>query len=600
MLDDGVAEQVERSYIERARRLLGAVDVAAVTAELQPAAEPVLAGWWTNPDQPPGPVRLPNPWDDFQALAAMDEETDRICVRLLDALAEALGEAHGVDHDARYWECILGPFLSASTTAVADRRLFVRAARELAPDAPFLTGGASLRPPGSVSDGIVEQLRQPWNLALVERLAEMEKAPSRERDRPATEPAPVQATNAPVTTRAVRLALHLARHQRDKLARARAGRKTPAARQIAVLGQFKLTPAQLTALRRAVPGIEPAPSPVFRARSGNDHPSRARLADLPAAGALERAVVALLPALLPRSVLEDYEHLVSESRSAFGEPAHALHGNWAWGDLDGEYLGRCRSAGKRVAFAQHGGATYELAAAPNERHERRIGSMQLAWGRTEGPERTAPSPWIDRIAGSGRGGDHIVIVESLTPPLTWTYRFTSTPIGDQWFDEERRLVEFVDALGRSRKRVLLRRFPNPAYQGRRHPILAALPEASSGIPRTATEWMQRARLAVVAYPDTPFLEALAIGVPCIGVWNPDHWHLRRDAAPHMERLEGVGIVHRDPAVAAALVDEIADDPSSWWGDRDRQAARSAFLDRFAQTTGWLESWTAALTDLAAS
>lgn len=597
------AEAVEHAYLERARTAVRPDgNVTAVAAELEPApvhdGELVLGGWWTPPGLP-GVVRLPNPWDDFSALKAMEVEVDRICVRLLDVLAETLGEHHGVNHDARYWECIVGPLIAASTTAVADRRLFVRAALQLMPDAPFLAGAGALRPPGSVGNAIIEQLRQPWNLALVERLAALENASMRPRDRPPSEPAAVRATNAPMSTRAVRLAVRVARYQADKFARARAGRKT-APRQIAILGQVKLSPPQLAALRRAVPGIEPVTTPGFSARSGEDHPLRARLADLPAEGALESALIALLPALLPRCVLEDYEHLVSESKRAFGEAAHAVHGNWGWGDLDGEYLGRCRSAGKRIAFAQHGGATYELAAAPNERHERRIGSMQLAWGRTEGRERTAPSPWIDRLAGSHRGGNHVVIVESLAPPLTWTYRFTSTPIGDQWFDEERRLVEFVDGLGPARRRVRYRRFPNPAYQGRRHPVLEALPEASSGVPRTASEWMQRARLAVIAYPDTPFLEALAIGVPCVGVWNPDHWRLRDDAAPQMERLEAVGIVQREPGRAAALVDEIVEDPASWWNDRERQEARTVFLERFALTTGWLKGWTEALTDLAAA
>ena len=50
----------------------------------------------------------------------------------------------------------------------------------------------------------------------------------------------------------------------------------------------------------------------------------------------------------------------------------------------------------------------------------------------------------------------------------------------------------------------------------------------------------------MTYPDTPFIEAMAIGVPTIGLWDPGLWEMRADAAPHFDRLERLGVVHSDP------------------------------------------------------
>ena len=589
-------DHIERAYIERAHAAVEASGVTAIAADLAPAGD-VLAGWWTNPQQPRGVVRLPNPWDGFEALEEAAHVVDNACTALLDRLAAFLGEVHNVTYDARYWEAIIGPWLDVTLVELLERELFVRAATAVAPDVPVLVAPEPLSPAETVSTAIDLQLGQDWNLALVDHVARAHGITLAARAQPPHSGASAAATGASLPVRAVRYGLGRVKAIPDQRARARM--RSASERRVAIVGLFKADATQLEQLRRAVPGLVLLPGAELDVPpSAPMHPRRADLARLESHSALEAAAAALLPHVLPRSVLEHYPALVEQSRARYGKPLPIVHCNWAWGDVDGEYLGRSRAAGRRIAFAQHGGAIYDMAVAPHEWKEGRLADMQLSWGHTQGAERCAPSPWIARLADSHRGGRQIVIVESLTPPLTWSFRLASTPQADQWFGESDLLVRFAAALGPARDRIVLRRFPNPAYEGARHPELEALPEAVSLLPRTATDWLRRAAVAVVSYPETPFIEAMAIGVPTIGIWNPEHWRMRADAQPLMDKLEQVGVVQRDPVKAAELVERIAADPRRWWREPERQAARAAFLARFAQSSGWLEGWRAALEELA--
>jgi putative transferase (TIGR04331 family) len=93
--------------------------------------------------------------------------------------------------------------------------------------------------------------------------------------------------------------------------------------------------------------------------------------------------------------------------------------------------------------------------------------------------------------------------------------------------------------------------------------------------------MAHARVAVVTYPDTPFIEAMLLGVPTIGLWPSALWELRDDAREPFDLLKEVGVIFEDPVAAAARLDVAAIDPEAWWGSADVQAARRAFLARFA-------------------
>jgi putative transferase (TIGR04331 family) len=150
----------------------------------------------------------------------------------------------------------------------------------------------------------------------------------------------------------------------------------------------------------------------------------------------------------------------------------------------------------------------------------------------------------------------------------------------------------------TRARIVLKRFPSHLPDVARAPALAALPHRGPVRSRRAVDWMARARLAVLTYPDTPFIEALLLGVPTIGLWPAALWELRDDARAPFDLLAEAGVVFDDAAAAAAQLDAVAAEPGPWWRSAPVQAARSAFLARFAAVGRRpLQPWVAHLRSL---
>jgi putative transferase (TIGR04331 family) len=308
------------------------------------------------------------------------------------------------------------------------------------------------------------------------------------------------------------------------------------------------------------------------------------------------ALWALLPRLLPRSVLEGRGETVAESRRRYGPARHVVVNNYAADEVQNAYLVACRAAGRRITFAQHGGFYHQAPVNAQEPLEVRPGHTFLSWGaRGEGIV-PAPSPRLATLRDRHRGGTQIVLVENLQPPDTYVIRFASHPLANQVHAHDRQLVELLGRVTPStRDRMLLKRFPSHLPGDTRAPELAALPHQGPVRSRRAVDWMTHARLAVISYPDTPFIEAMLLGVPTIGLWPGWLWELRDDAREPFELLAAAGVVFDDPAAAAAQLDGVAADPARWWRSEQVQAARRAFLARFAAVGPRpLEPWIAHL------
>jgi putative transferase (TIGR04331 family) len=238
-----------------------------------------------------------------------------------------------------------------------------------------------------------------------------------------------------------------------------------------------------------------------------------------------------------------------------------------------------------VDHVQHGGFYLQARTNPQERLELREGSRFLGW-------REVPSPHLERIRGTHMGGTDIVVVEGLNPPDPFVIRFASTPLANQAYESNQQLEHFARAAGELP--LTLRRFPRAGAS--RPAALRALPPARGA---SAVEAMRSGRLVLVAYPDTPFFEAMVLGVPTIGLWNPAHWEPRPDAAPALRALTDAGIVFDSPEQAAARVREVHPRADDWWASDEVADARGLFIARFAPPGDWLAVWSAYLRAMSA-
>jgi hypothetical protein len=621
----GYAELEER-YLERARAELASRVINGVLADrlLPPAGGATLAGWWVAPDAPAPVVVAPNPWDEPDAVAGAEACVWSLVGATVERIAEVLEPRRGVAE----WHLLLDPWLVYAGSAVLDRLLYVRAASALAPGAPVLAVGR-LDPPATMGEAVASYRTDAGNRALIGALAQLlglevrtahDRAgpdatgaadaghAARADERGAPGARAVRATDArmradaggPPGVRALRAA------GSDRLAASAAGRR-PRAADVGRLGALAAEAACLSLARNApttLVGGTPLrvgdavrlaarggglwlPPPWMRPQALTPPPpdpqARAALAFTGADPATPAgALWALLPALLPRSVLEGRDALATAARRRYGPPRNVVVNNYAADETQNTFLADCVTAGRRLTFAQHGGFYLQAPVNAQERLEVRPGSTFLSWGATGDGVVVAPSPRLTRLRDRHRGGEQIILIEGIQPPDTFLIRFAAHPLANQAFEHDRQAVALVRGVSpATRERLVLKRFPSHLPGARRAPELAALPHEGPVRSPRAVDWMVHAALVVVSYPDTPFIEALLIGVPTIGLWPARRWPLRADAREPFERLERLGVVFDDPAAAAAQLDAVAADPAAWWRRAEIQAARSAFLARFA-------------------
>ena len=284
----------------------------------------------------------------------------------------------------------------------------------------------------------------------------------------------------------------------------------------------------------------------------------------------------MLARLLPLSVLESHTEMTAESERRYGGPSALVYGAYGPDELRNDFLARSHAAGKAIAFAQHGGGYRQFRTNPVERLELRPGTATfVSWGWRGPGARPTASPHLSRLRDTHEpGGDRTVLIEVAF--YRYPQRFASQPLGSQTHQLGQDLLRFVQAVRDepAARRLVLKRYPPAESIGAiRQPEVAELPHEAFGTTR-ASEWMRRARTVVVSYPDSTFIEAMVIGVPTIGFWDPEIWQMRDDAAPFFDALAAAGVVCATPEDAAARLEQIEDDPG-WWQAREVQDARLA-------------------------
>jgi putative transferase (TIGR04331 family) len=89
-------------------------------------------------------------------------------------------------------------------------------------------------------------------------------------------------------------------------------------------------------------------------------------------------------------------------------------------------------------------------------------------------------------------------------------------------------------------------------------------------------------------------------VPTVCFYDPKLYAPRESARPYFDMLVRVGILHHSGREAAKFVNGFGGDPSWWWKSAEVQAAREAFVARYANfSDDWLAAWQAEFESLLA-
>ena len=578
--------------------------IAPTTLQEWSGGAVLCLGGWCLPPAGLSAAFLPNPWDDRDGVPLFEEECWRLARWVLDGISPRLNDAHEEQRPARYWELLVAPWLLHAVSVVVERYVRTLAASAISAGAPFAVAPA-LTPPATGDEALGRYIEDAGNLDLFSHIVGLLGLPA-----DSTARSPSVANEAGEDADAGHLArLRLAARNRAALwrnldltlTRLVHGRRR--GRRILVLAYPGITAAQVARLRRGATGLR-----VGSARELTISPSvdmsgitidwnrRTRLVEgLEGRNGAERVVAGLLPALIPMSLIEGYQRVCQASRARYGEACPVVMGNYYTAEVQNEFIARVGAAGDQIAFAQHGGSYRQSRVDAMERLEYRPDGRFLSWG-WEGPGATvAPSPRLSRLRDTHRGGDDVLLVEVQLP--RYLVRFNTWPLAEQGEALPNDLAAFVceaSSRGLGERLALKPATDGDAYGRVRSPIVAELRRVDLLRSSYAADWMQRARVAVLTYPATAFIESMVIGVPLIALWDRAVWEERDDARAHFEALEALGVLFRDPVLAAARLSEIYDYANEWWHGPEIQSQRLAFLHRFARTDRWREAWTRSL------
>lgn len=94
--------------------------------------------------------------------------------------------------------------------------------------------------------------------------------------------------------------------------------------------------------------------------------------------------------------------------------------------------------------------------------------------------------------------------------------------------------------------------------------------------------LSKSKLVAISYDSTILLYCLALNIPVVCFWEEGLEHISLEALPYYQLLKSVGIFHETPKSASLLINDVWQDPDTWWSSEKVQLARTKFCNNFAR------------------
>lgn len=248
-----------------------------------------------------------------------------------------------------------------------------------------------------------------------------------------------------------------------------------------------------------------------------------------------------------------------------------------------------RQLGTRIAIQQHGGS-YGI----DERHlgedlDIWSGDVFYTWGweRPDLGSRVRPLP-AATPSRARRSAETSYLLMSI-PVTSHFYRLQSFLIPSQIERAIDETAAFTSGLSTAAPLVMRSSavHPFPMHRLGQHNVEMTLDDQTQPGPLAAS----RHALVIHNYLGTSWLETLAMNIPTVCFYDPRTYRPRDAARPFIDELARVGVVHHSGADAAAFVNGLNGNPRAWWKSAEVQAAREAFVARYANfSDNWLDAW----------
>lgn len=513
-------------------------------------------------------------------LASISNEATQAYLQLLDSLTDLLNQYHSVSHSKKYWEILIGPWLRVFTFVYLERLHGLEKGRY-----EKLTCDSGEIGPIDVAQNFHDFMKKVetsnWNLHFCRLLV-------------GDSPFMVSTTNnqiakgsrSPMRWSARRAALICTRVWNRIVG--------PGHDNVLIATYLPLADELKTHLR-----LGQVPTSHFQSvetptteyldegwRLGDnvstDFSTKTAFAE----------ILRFARAFMPRSYLEDYALLCSDSRikSFPRSPRRVFTSNAFWfDDVFKQYMASCQASGTKLAIGQHGGVFGTALYSMSEDHQLAIADAYFSygWNRKNFENRIKPlgnfktaSVTLKRNADAQR----ILMVLSAAP--TFPRFATGGPMTEvEWFKYVGQQVSFVNNLGlRAKGQVLLRLKPNAFGLDQVQPWKGVVPSHAMNLGvGSLNNLLKASQLVVVTYEGTTHLDTFLLGIPTILILDPTIWPLRSEAKAIYDRLEAAGLLFYDAEKAAKHVDGIiATGVEQWWKSPEIKAVVSDFENLFSR------------------
>ena len=301
---------------------------------------------------------------------------------------------------------------------------------------------------------------------------------------------------------------------------------------------------------------------------------------------MEYLVSKLLFELMPTSYLENYKNVAQLALNGCMPkmPRFIFTSNL----FDTDELFKFWSASKieqgiNLFIGQHG--NYGVYRYLYPRNEEIIPDKFITWGFTDGLRQHTPA-FIFRTVGSktkdyNAKGNLLLIETSMWHRMS-TFD-TDYEFSNYFIDQ----IKFYKILSSEPKQKLIIRLhqayknPNGSFEDARWHDINPTQKLDKGS-RTIVELIRDSRLTVHSYDSTGILETLSLNIPTLAFWQNELDHLRDSAIPYYQLLIDAGIVHLSAESAAYKVNEIWDNIEDWWQHASVQNARKLFCEKYAR------------------
>jgi len=261
---------------------------------------------------------------------------------------------------------------------------------------------------------------------------------------------------------------------------------------------------------------------------------------------------------------------------------------WMSDDVFKFWVGDKVENGSQLLIVQHGGNFGAAKWSFLEEHQVAISDKFLTWGWDDPKNKKIIAFGNVKALGSNQTFDESggLLIIGLSMPL-FSYLMYSVAISAcQWTSYFNDQVTFVSSLNKKIRINTLFRMAEPDYgcgqedrwKDRKNQPEIVLEDSSS---RPLTDSISESRLVVSTYNATTFLETMAMNVPTVVFWNPEHWELRGAAKSYFDDLRDVGILHYSSESAGRHVNNVWLDVGAWWKSEGVQKVRRKFCRRYS-------------------